>query len=186
MTPSGDEEGQLAARVRTMQIIVLAMLIGSATAVIILAFLQLQRPAQPADAVPLVTYIALAFTVLTIVLSFVIPAMVIAGARRRIAKGAWQPTTSPGDAVPLPANNTVKLLAIYHTALIMGAAWLESQTFFLAIAYFREGQILSLVAAGVLIGALAARFPTQARVAAWLERQLGLIDQERQSSTSRD
>jgi hypothetical protein len=169
-----------------MQTIVLAMLIGSATALLIFVLIQDRRPARPADAAPVLTYVGLAFTVLTVALSFVMPALCIAQARKRIAQGTWQPATRSGQAISVPPTDAGKLLAIYGTALIIGAALLEGPTFFLAIAYYLEGQLASLVAAGVLIGALAARMPTQARVGAWLERQLSLIEQERQGSPQRE
>jgi hypothetical protein len=172
------DDNQLGPRVRTMQIIVVAMLVGSAFFLVICVSLHDPRPARPPDAAPLVTYMGLGFAVVTAVLSFVMPVAVVAGARNRIVNGTF------GDPrIVVPPDDTGKLLGVYQTALIIGAALLEGPTFFLAIAYLLEGQIISLIAAGVLMGALAARFPTPARVTAWLDRQLSLIDQARQSST---
>jgi hypothetical protein len=75
-------------------------------------------------------------------------------------------------------RNALEFPCVYPTALIVGAALLEGPTFLLSIAYFLEGLVLDLVAAGVLLGALAARYPTRARVVGWLERQLALIARE--------
>ena len=161
-----------------MQIIVIAMLIGCAFALVILASIRSQRPALPADKAPVFTYVGLAFALITGVLSFVMPAVITAGARTRIARGTF------GDPrIAVPPDDTGKLLGVYNTALIVGAALLEGPTFFLAIAYFLEGQILSLVVAGVLLGALATRFPTLPRVTTWLDSQLGLIERERQGNS---
>jgi hypothetical protein len=160
-----------------MQIIVIAMLIGCAFALVILASIRSQRPALPADAAPVFTYVGLAFALITGVLSFVMPAVITAGARIRIARGTF------GDPrIAVPPDDTGKLLGVYNTALIVGAALLEGPTFFLAIAYYLEGQILSLVVAGVLLGALATRFPTLLRVTTWLDSQMGLIERERQGN----
>ena len=176
--PRSTDDSQLGPRVRTMQIVVVAMLVGCASALVILASIPNARPARPANAAPLVTYIGLGFAVLTAALSFVMPVAIVAGARTRIANGTF------GDPrVVVPSDDTGKLLGVYQTALIIWSALLEGPTFFLAIAYYLEGQIPSLVAGGVLTGLLAARFPTPARVTAWLDRQLGLIDQARHGRT---
>ena len=171
-------ENQIGPRVRSMQIIVIAMLIGAALALIILAFMRGQRAVLPGDAVPFLTYFGLGFAVFTAVLSFVLPGVIIAGARSKIAKGTF------GDSrvVVLP-DDSGKLLMVYTSALIVGAAFLEGPTFYFAIAYYLEGQILSLIGAGLLLGALAIRFPTAARVTAWIDRQLGLLEQERQGNS---
>jgi hypothetical protein len=159
-----------------MQLIVVAMLVGSSSALVIFAAIQGQRPARPADAVPLVSYIGVAFAGFMLLLSFLMPLVTVAAARTRIARGSF------GDPqMVIPPDDRGKLLEVYQTALILGAALLEGSTFFLAIAYFLEGLVLDLVAAGVLLGALAARFPTRARVVGWLERQLDLIARVRRT-----
>jgi hypothetical protein len=78
-----------------------------------------------------------------------------------------------------PAGYTGKLAPLYQTQLIIGAAILESGAFFAAIAYMVERNPLALATAIVLLGALAARFPTADRINAWLDRQLGLLQEER-------
>jgi hypothetical protein len=161
-----------------MQFIVIAMLIGGALAIIILGSMRARGTAPQGDGMPFLTYFGLGFAVFTAVLSFVLPGVIIAGARSKIAKGTF------GDArVVVPPDDSGKLLMVYTTALIVGAAFLEGPTFYLAIAYYLEGQILSLIAAGLLLGALAIRFPTAARVTAWIDRQLGLLEQERQGNS---
>jgi hypothetical protein len=59
---------------------------------------------------------------------------------------------------------------------------LEGAAFFATIAYMLERNPLALATAIVLLGTLAARFPTSDRVNAWLDRQLGLLQEERQSA----
>jgi hypothetical protein len=165
----------LGPRVRTMQIIVFALLAGGVTALVI--FATLPRTPGPLPPTPLVTYLGLACAVVATVFSFMLPSLVIAGARKRIVQG----TFGSDPRVPIPPDDAGKLLAVYTTALIIGGALLEGPTYFLLIAYYLEGQIAGLVAAGALMGVLAARFPTQARVRAWLDRQLDLLAQERQA-----
>jgi hypothetical protein len=59
---------------------------------------------------------------------------------------------------------------------------LEGAAFFATIAYMLERNPIALATAIVLLGALVARFPTSDRVNAWLDRQLGLLQEERQSA----
>jgi hypothetical protein len=56
---------------------------------------------------------------------------------------------------------------------------LEGATFALLIAYLVEGQTVSLIVAVLLIGAMAWRFPTRARLTAWIEEQERLLANER-------
>jgi len=100
------------------------------------------------------------------------------------------PKGGPSEPKQLyPASYTGKLAPIYQTQLIIGAAMLEGAAFFATIAYMFatiaymvERNPLALATAIALLGALVARFPTSDRVNAWLDRQLGLLQEERQSA----
>jgi hypothetical protein len=170
-------DDRLERHVRTTQIIVCALLAGTAFAFFILSYLRAQNAAPPPD-VPLVTYMGLGFAFVLAILSFVLPKLIIAGARKSIAHGTWRPPRSEYFAPPVavPPDDAGKLLMSFQTGLVVGAAMLEGPTFFVLIAYFLEGQILSLIAAGVLMGLLVARFPTRSSVSNWLDKQLELID----------
>jgi hypothetical protein len=179
MSQSASDE-RLERVVRTMQIIVGALFAGTVFAFIILAYVRSQNPPPPPD-VPLVTYIGVAFAIPPLILSFVLPKLIIAGVRKKIALGTWRAPSSRYNmpAAAVPTDDAGKLLTSFPAGLIIGAALLEGPAFFVLIAYFLEGQILSLIVAGVLMGLLVARFPTRSSVSNWLEKQLDLVAQER-------
>ena len=74
------------------------------------------------------------------------------------------------------------LAQLYQTQLIVGAALLEGAAFFAGIAFMLERDPIAAGMALVLLAVLAARFPTRDRIEAWLEQQLGLLQEERQST----
>ena len=63
-----------------------------------------------------------------------------------------------------------------------GSVLLEGGAFFAVIASMLERNPIALVTAIVLLAHLVARFPTADRVNDWLDRQLGLLQEERQSA----
>ena len=77
----------------------------------------------------------------------------------------------------VPQGNS---LAFYQTRMIVGAALLEGPAFFLLIAYLIERSPWSLAAAIFMILGVAAHFPTEQRVAEWVEQQMSLLEEERQ------
>ena len=188
--------------IRTCQIIVGAMIMGVATFLAIALFVT-QVAVNPAPAppgggaggaaiaapgdssLPVITYLAVASGLIVLVLSFVVPKINIARARRQIALAGPIATTEGVPPEPkqlYPAGFTGKLAQLYQTQLIIGAAMLEGAAFFATIAYMLERNPIALATAIVLLGALVARFPTSDRVNAWLDRQLGLLQEERQSA----
>ena len=64
--------------------------------------------------------------------------------------------------------------------MIVSAAMFEGTAFFLIIAYMLERSPWALAAAIALILGIAADFPTQRRVSDFIERQLSIMEQERQ------
>ena len=96
------------------------------------------------------------------------------------------PATTPRKpsepAQVYPAGDTGRLLPLYTTQLILGAAINEGMAFFAAIAYMLERHPIALGTAIVLLGGLIARFPTADRVNAWLDQQLEQLRIERQSA----
>ncbi|HVX60236.1 MAG TPA: hypothetical protein VHC19_06540, partial [Pirellulales bacterium] len=62
----------------------------------------------------------------------------------------------------------------------IAVAILEGAAFFLVVAYQLERNPLALAVAIPLIIVIAAHFPTPARVAEWVERQLRRLDEDRQ------
>jgi hypothetical protein len=188
--------------IRTCQIIIGAMIMGVVTLLAITLFVTQvgvnPAPALPGEgaggaaiaapgdsSLPVITYLAVASGLIVLVLSFVVPKVNVAQARRRMALEGPTATTEVGPSEPkqlYPASYTGKLALIYQTQLIIGAGMREGAAFFATIAYMVERNPLALATAIVLLGALAARFPTADRINAWLDRQLGLLQEERQTA----
>ncbi len=188
--------------IRTCQIIVGALIMGVMTflAIVLFAIPPLLNPAPAfpgegaggaAIAAPgnsslsVISYLAVAVGLMDLVLSFVVPRMNADRARRQMALEGPTAITKGGPSEPkqlYPAGYTGKLAQLYQTQLIIGSALLEGAAFFATIAYMLERNPLALATAIVLLGTLAARFPTSDRVNAWLDRQLGLLQEERQSA----
>jgi choline-glycine betaine transporter len=172
--------------VRTMQIIIFVLTLGLVVFLGIVLFLREQpKPAppqpaaKPAQALPVLSYAAIAFAVMAIPMSLLIPAVVVKNGRKQIAQGTWTP---PVRTFPQgPFGNTVKLAAVYQTSLIIGAALNEGAAFFALITYMIEGLPAILGVAALLILGVAARFPTRARLERWIDAQKELLIQEQQA-----
>jgi hypothetical protein len=97
---------------------------------------------------------------------------------RRIAAGTWRPPSEA--AAPSFASDTVKLLAVRLTTMIVGMALLEGVALLGGVAYMLEAQPGALaVVAGALV-LMAWFFPTDGRVRAWLAEREGELESLRQ------
>jgi hypothetical protein len=188
---------------RTCQIIVLALIMGVASFLAIVMFLvptSINPAPAPAPAaggpgapalpgmagttMPLITYIAVGMGVAGLVLSFVIPSVIVASARRKIAKGTWTPPATRDLTQPAqiyPAGDTGGLAYVYQTQLIIGSALSEGMAFFATIAYMLERNPLALGMALILLASLIIRFPTRGRVNAWIDQEQSKLQKERQA-----
>jgi hypothetical protein len=183
---------------RICQIIVIALIMGVSIFLLITLFLvpaainpgpapAAGGPGAPAlppldgPGVPLITYLAVGMGITGLVLSFIIPGVVVASARRQIAKGTWAPMSDPTKSGKIyPAGDTGKLAVVYQTQLIIGSALCESMAFFAAIAYMLERNPLALGMALILLAAIAVHFPTRGRVNTWIDQQQSMLQTERQ------
>jgi hypothetical protein len=171
-------------RLRTMQIIASALLLGVliflAIAAYIVVFQNHGRGMAAAQDLHVVTLTAVVMFACLAPLAFFLPRMQSRAALRRIAAGTWRapPELDPREFATLPG----KLLAVLQTTMLIGLSMLEGTAFLGCIAYLLEAQPL---AAGVIGGALflmLLQFPTQRRVRAWVERQTDQLADIRQSS----
>jgi hypothetical protein len=158
-----------------MRIIVLALGMGVVSFAGIALFLQLSGGMQQRGAgEPILTYVALLFSVVQLGLYFFVPGMVAAAQRRRVAAGKWPGAQSRyGKAGPF--DETRALWLVYQTMTIVGLALLEGACFFLLMAFLIEGQWVAFVTAFVFLGFMVTRFPTWDRVNRWVETQRELI-----------
>ena len=165
--------------VRVMQIIVFALTMG------LLFFLAVVCLAAPGgmrgalDAVPLLTSIGLGLAVIMFLTRAIVLQVMTGNARRAILRGT--PDIGPWTVFSLPSDRAAgQLVAFYQTRMIVSAAQMEGIAFFFLIAHFVERSPWSLVAAVVMIFGVASHFPTQRRVAGWVEQQMFLLQEERQ------
>src|SRR5713101_88410 len=100
-------DSQLGPRVLTMQIVIAALLVGGVAAGIIFVIIGPLGPGNAPAALPVVTYVGLGFAAILSVVSFVLPNVIIMGARRQIIKGTF------GDLrVEIPPDDAGKLLMV--------------------------------------------------------------------------
>jgi hypothetical protein len=174
------KQDQQARVLRTSQIIVAALLLGCVLFLVIaLAVANMGAKLGPAAAEPeppLITYVAIGYAVVSVLLLLVVPAVVVSAGRRALTQAG-----DPSDARrPEPSSTTEGLTRLWLTKTIITGALIEGSTFFLLVAYLVEQSSLSLVAAMVTIVVLALQVPTSSRMSGWMESQLMLVEQERQ------
>jgi len=126
-------------------------------------------------------------TIVSIVVAFaaliaqpLVAGLIVSRGRQRIADGTWKP---PGGQTVadsyIDKGDTGRLMAVYQLRTIVSCAILEGAAFLAAVVVLLEGSLICLgIAVGLMIS-VACRFPFQNLVAAWIEEQLRLIDDER-------
>lgn len=158
------EDVSLDQRVRVMQIIVAAMALGIVSFMGITIFIRLSQQQAPPE-MPVLTYIALGYTPIALVLQAILPGM-MAAARSQTPE-RLEGLAGKGDEVP----DVGSLCATYQTLLIISMAIIEGAAFLALIAYLVDGNVLTLGAALVLLAVLLAKFPTVSRVERWIEER---------------
>jgi len=175
----------LTPRLRVMKILMAALVVSCL--IFLGVVLALRRANNPQNnIVPLLTYMAVGFSLLMLVLHVVVPRLTIATARKQMARGDWPPSKVSGQ-YPVATEKkrgtgeAGKLCMLYQMQLIIGAAMLEGAVFFSLIAYLVEGDLASLAVAGLLIVFLLLRIPTRTGVENFLIEQGELLRQERET-----
>jgi hypothetical protein len=134
---------------------------------------------------PLLTYLAAGFSGSAVVLSFILPGLMVAQSRKRLAQeneaGLADARTGVPDTSVRALNEFSNLAMLYRTQLIVGSALAEGAAFFAIIAYLLEQQPIALAMALVALGAIAVRFPTPGRISDWIERQREQVLIDRQA-----
>jgi hypothetical protein len=168
-------EDQPLRRLRPSQAVAVALLLGVAALAAVAAFIVwgwtggrgLTPP--PEGALPVVTLVSVVFLLAQALLAGFLPGVLTRATQRRLA-GA------PADE----ASDVARLLAVRYTALLLALVLLESAALLGCIAYLFEAQPLALaVVAGAALLMLL-RFPTAARLRAWLTRETGRLAARRQ------
>jgi hypothetical protein len=161
-----DQGGGLEARLRVLQIIIVALLNGVILLAAVAIVLHAQGVAPFTPNSQVISYIALGQAVLILMVRSVVLPAVETGARKRLVAARGKIGSG--------------LLGLFATRTILGAALLESVAFMFLIAYMVEGPVWTL-AGGLVFAALIAalHFPTRDRVERWIERQRDALELER-------
>ncbi len=163
--------------VRTAQIIVAALVAGVLIFAGVVYFMNMGG--QPLQGQPMISMVMAALGGTLIVARFFVPGLMVQSSCRSIADGTWKPAKSNQPGYVPPSNDRERLLAVYLTKTIIGAALLEGGAFANLVAYLLEGQWYSLVFGIALALAIAAGMPTQTGVESWVDRQLRQIEEIR-------
>jgi hypothetical protein len=174
-------DAQFAVRVRTIQIIAAALLFGVLMlAAVSIAVVQTSGPMghRDADALPIVSLVALVMLATNLPLSLILPNVLMRNAVQRVAAGSW--SVPPGVDPGVLATDEARLLAARQTVMIVGTALLEAVGLAAGIAYLVEGQAFAMIAVVVPVLVMIAQFPTREGMRTWLERHLALVAELRQ------
>jgi len=114
---------------------------------------------------PIVSYVMAALAVITLMMSFVMPAVVVAQMRRQVGELS-------------PEKRAVALLPAFQTKTLLGCASCEGGAFGNLVAFISEQQIWTLGIAGVLLLVILGRFPTEAGIENFVQRELEIIELE--------
>jgi hypothetical protein len=123
-------------------------------------------PQNPPD---IVVYMAMAFAVIAVVMSFVVPNLIAAAGVKGVAKMA-QDGTATG-----PKELFGRLLGLAQTKMIIAMVLVEGAALFNLIAFILSKSIVSPVVVGGLLFVMAIHFPTKMKLAKWLEDQQRLL-----------
>lgn len=169
-------------RLRTMQIIAIAMIMGvfGFLAVVVFVVQSNDQVKAPLPGLPLMTIIAAGFFILAALLARFIAATQTRVLLRRIASGTWQ--TPRGMDASDYQTDAAKLLSVRQTTLLLSLAPLEGAAFFSGIAYLLEAQPLVLALTVLAIILMVLQFPTPNRVQAWMEQQSQRLAELRQQA----
>lgn len=181
-------------RVRTMQIIAGALLIGVVGFLgFVLYYVHVANKGKPMTAppnLPIVSLVAVAMFCTNAPLSFVVPSIQIRSALRQILQGKWSAVGSEVDPAVrtkiamMYATAGDKLMLLRQTTMIVGMALLEGSAFMGCLSYLLEGQPFVLAVVGADVFFMLCKFPTEGRVRAWLDRQAAVLDNMRQAASS--
>jgi len=165
-----EEHPVLLKGLKTLQIIVGAMLAGILIFSLILMFGVKPPEKEPAEGALPLTWLLIGFGAIEVVMVLVLRGVLLGNVRRNIAAGSW---TAPGGVSAYgAAGDAGKIFHSYQVATIVTAAGMEAGALMSLVAYLLEGQPAALIAAGVFGLLLALQMPTRGRLDHLLESEL--------------
>ena len=205
LTVNCDESEGRGRLLRTAQVIVGALIAGVVFFAAVL-FVVLRPSVQPLDGGTIVSGVMALFACAAAVAGFFVPGLFVRESSRKIAEGTWQSNMSqssvmgmqqtkdvdgesegdgntPRSSGPIRDADEGKLHQVYLVKTIIGAALLEGGAFAALMAFLLEGQVYSVVLAGLLLLGIAFSFPTRTRLTDWLEQELRHVQEFRKMNT---
>jgi hypothetical protein len=146
-------------RLLSMQIIAGSLVMGVVTFLGVVVFLATQAAGPAPNAIPFISYIALAMLVVNTPLALVVPRIVTQAGLKRIA--AETRGGSPTDS----------LVGLRQTALIISLALLEGCAFMACIGYLVEAEPIALAVVAAVVFMMCTMFPTENSLRAWIDMQ---------------
>ncbi len=170
MSFGSDQPADLATTVRTLRIIVFALLMGVVSFGVVAV---LKRPEPPEDT-PLLPLLGVGMAVGSAVLSVVV-GQVLA----RVQSAAIAAGRTLDDQLDDPDADELQLLGVLQTKVIVECALLEGAAFLNLVGYMLHGTLYSLGVTVLLLLGIALRFPRTSSVRVWLDDRLRDIRDQR-------
>jgi hypothetical protein len=165
--------------VRSLQIIVGMMALGTLAFAAVAGALRAAGRGPPADEGPLLSYLAIGLAVMSIFMWQLLPRAVATRGRRQMASGTFAPPAR-GWLAELTGTEDGRLRLLYQTCTILGAATLEGAALFACVVHLVAAAPAILVLGVGLAGLmLLAEFPTRGRADRWVDAQRRLLADER-------
>jgi hypothetical protein len=178
---TSEQREHIGKSVLVMQIIVAALAAGVVTFAVVVLVLRSQQEANaPQDNSLLLSYIGILVSASAIAAWMIIPRLLVSRTRQAISEGKTPMLDDYHEpALTEGAQQIQPLVAMHQTRLIVGCALLEGAAFLNLLAYMLEGQLMNLVAAGLLVLIIVTQIPTFGRLTSWIEDDLSAIDRTR-------
>jgi hypothetical protein len=179
----GDPAEKLKAPVMTLRIILLALASGIMVFAVVATVIRAGGEPQHADAMNLLTWMAIGAAPIALVASRLLPALIAGSARAQIAARRRDPSqgTIGAQAVLPELGDAGALYGVYQTKTIVGAALLEGAAFLGITAFLLEGTWIALGVGVGMAAVILTMFPSAPRAAEWIQQQLRRIDEEQAS-----
>ncbi len=155
---------------RTNQIIIGALVMGIVVFLVILLVVFGAR-VEPLDGQAMISFVMAGFAANLLIIRLIAPALIVNSVRGKIAAGTWDPSHG-NPQFQVASTDEGKLLQLFQTKTIVGAAILEGAAFGNLVAFLLEGQVYTLVIAVLFALGILVSFPTRNGLAEWLDNQL--------------
>lgn len=180
-----EEHAVLRGGLRTLQIILVALLVGVVvfSGIVLIAITSVEPPPDDQPRQQLLTPILVGLSFAVAGTLWIVANVMLSQARQRIADGTWKPglrkRVQEGEAVGTlspqafeEAGNAGRLFQAWMSSTIVRSAGLEAAAFLNLVAAMVERSPIPLVVAGFWALLLAFQVPTSSRLDHWLESEL--------------